>query len=211
MEIPFERFPEAIEEALNAFHWAGVTAMTRTAFKSRAAAISAFKDSFTIRAKTWPASQIRYQKATMDEQFAEVYTESKEMASQESGGARKDGSDYRVPVAAYDVFGLNPNKVIPRQYRAKQIVGKTINGVTPYIETINGVSGVWAKTEDGVRLLYALSPEIEIKAHPWFYASTEASIQATLEADYDKAVEEQMLKALSKNLEKGSGLFGATE
>lgn len=211
MELPFERFPEAIEEALNAFHWAGVTAMTRTAFKARGAAIDSFKQKFKIRAKSWPASQIRYQKATMDEQFAEVYSESKEMASQELGGSRSDGSPYKVPEALFDVFGVNEAKVIPKQYRANQLIGKKIGGVIPYLETVNGKEGVWAQTDEGTRLLYALTPEIAIEAKPWFYDDVSEFIDARLPIEFENAVEEQMERALSRGLQKGSGLLGSTE
>jgi len=207
VELTPEQLPGALEEALNAFQWAAMTAGTRTVFIGRKVAIASFNERFTSRNK-FQEAKIRYKKASIDDMVAEVYVDSSDLAMQETGGVRSEVGEFRVPVGVYEVFGLDPKKVIPQSMRARNILGKTIKGVVPFVSNVNGLEGVWAKTDDGQRLLYALSPQLEFEPRPWFYEPVLEAFEDNLEQQFDQAAEEQLNRVAGRAYAKGSGLLG---
>jgi len=206
VEIDLNKLPQAIEEFGNAMKWAAVSAGNRTAFLARAAALKSFQEKFTVRNK-WAQSKIRYKKATVDDMVAEITASDPGLAIHEEGGRADVSGLEPVPVDVYESFGISEKKVIPKSMRASIIAGKSIKGLKPYIAKKSGVDGVWASTDSGTKLLYVLSPELAYEPRPWFYDETENAIAQNLEAEYDKAIEEQWDRAVSAGLSAGSGLI----
>lgn len=209
MEIDVTKLPQAIQEFGDAMKWAAVTAGTRTAFIARGKAIESLREHFTLRNK-WAQSKVRYKRATPEDMIAEVYVDSAELATQETGGTVDTGGGFPVPVGVYEAFGISEKKVIPKSLRARSIVGKTVKGLKPYIANKSGVDGVWATTDTGEKLLYALTPDLAYEPRPWFYDVTERAVEQNLAPEYDKALEEQWDRAISSGLSAGSGLAGGT-
>lgn len=190
-EIPFAELPEALSKIADHIEYAGVLAMTRTAYKARTAAQESLSRTFILRNK-YEMNSIRYEKATRQDPTAEVYTDSRELRDQEEGATRQSSKDFKIPIDLYDVTSQDQRKVIAKNLRAGKILNKRFGKIKPHLATIGNVKGVWLDTADGIRLLYDLRTSITIKRKPWFYDATIEAYEKNIQPEYDRAYDEQL-------------------
>ena len=86
--IDINRLGDKIKETGDNIRFAGVVALNRVAWKARTAVIDVMSDVFTIRSK-WVLKEVRYEKATKQKMFVEIYDNDWYMPIHEKGGKRK--------------------------------------------------------------------------------------------------------------------------
>lgn len=199
-EIPFEQLPAALDQFMGAVEDAGLSTLRKAGFGARKAAIESAQQVFTVR-NNYVARSIRYTQPSRENMFTDVSSTSKELADQEFGAVRSDGGDFRVPVAVYEVFGLDRKKVIPRQYRAKQLLARRMfRGMNFHIaQAQDGTVGVWGVPEKGrPRLLWALDPSITIERRPWFFEPIEKYVSENMARLYAESWQDEIAEFLTR-------------
>lgn len=187
---------KAIERRANAYYFAGIVALTWTAKDAQEAVRGSILKNFMNKepASKYTLAGVAISPATLARPTAEVFHRSHYMARHESAGA--DGGPARrypafIPVAAREVFGIPPSKVIPKAMRAKPLLAKkNFRGKPVYRGTSKGgQKGVFYGRGQERRMLYLIQMKpVRNTPRPWFYGTVQKVYAIKLQSNYEKAV-----------------------
>lgn len=206
-EDSIDTWLKRIQGTARQFRFAGVLALTRTAFGARKSVQKKLSQVFILRNK-FTQRGIRVEPAKPRKEEAEVFSVDQYIADHETGGRRMvpaSTREFRIPTFLREVAGIPEDKRPPKPLRPTSLLKKiegqgrlpVIGGGKPFIATgKDGGRGIY--TREGakrlpIRLLYAIQEApIQLKKVEWF--------QPTVAEYYDKNFDQIYAKALVESL-----------
>ena len=176
--------------------FAGILALTRTAFQARKEVQDSLDKNFTLRNK-WTKSGIRVEPATKQKEYAEVYSKDWYIAQHEEGIKRKPPKrntlgegEFEIPTKDFfDLLqGVSKKRIIPNKLKPKSLLRTKVAGNKPFLLK----SGVYVRTStrsDSLRLLYRLDKDSQrIRKKNWFHKPVLEAYNRNIERNYNKAL-----------------------
>lgn len=199
-----DKLSSRLSNVASSIRFAGIVALTRTAIKAKADVQTKIREVF-INRNAWSAKSVAVTAAQKKdpEPFAEVFVRDKYLAEQELGATRTTKNTPAVPIQIYEITGTSENKVIARPLRAASLMkGKKAlaSGNKPFLaRTRSGKRFIFVRKGDErypIIPLYALDDDktYKVEPKPFFFDTTQKSFDQNIEAEYDKAFQQFVLR-----------------